>query len=669
MLKKFLSDKRGNLALTSAIALVPMMAAVAAAVDYSQISRHSANLQQALDASALATGKKLGTFQSSTQLADYSENFFYANIGHLDPNVVTFSYDDTNLSNGSTILLKASYNYPMMFGGFLGTDNYGLDVESLVKAGNDTLEIALVLDNSGSMRNNRIATAKTAAKGLVNQIHTAMAGSNHAEPVKFSLVPFAGHVNVGTNNSGAGWMDTTGISPVHNENLKWADDPRAIAQGDGRYKDSSGDWLTRFTLFDDMDRDGNGRPISWKGCVESRPYPYLTTDAPASVNTPKSMYVPVFAPDEPDDWDGEREQIEEEVTTPGGSVGGLYCNKIHPNKSRCKKWSDGHKPAIKDPGLHFTGAVPNVTRSLYDNNKKRKLSGGAPQGGWEVPPTTTSGTTTTEVVNGDQIDEEYYYNNYLDDDNNMPSGVLPRDPDHTGSGAEQNKRQDWTWKYKDQDSNTNNTWKGPNAGCTTDAITPLTTSKSTVLDAIDDMEADGSTNIPLGVAWGWRALSKGAPFTEGRLKGSADNVKIMIVMTDGNNTYYKPSDLDYYASNYNKSTYGSYGYTKSTTVHDEGRLFEGYSDNSPTHNGSGFREAMNEHMLATCTNAKNEGIKIYSVAFNVSNGSSVKTMLENCASTNPKTGAKHYFDATGSDALLSAFNAIGNDISNLRLAK
>jgi len=665
MLKKFLSDKRGNLALTSAIALVPMIAAVAAAVDYSQISRYSANLQQALDASALATGKKLGTFQSSTQLADYSEKFFYANIGRLDPNTVTFTYDDSNLSDGSTILLKASYNYPMLFGGFLGTDNYGLNVESLVKAGNDTLEIALVLDNSGSMRNSRIATAKVAAKGLVNQLHTAMAGSNHAEPVKFSLIPFAGHVNVGTNNSNAAWMDTTGISPVHNENLKWADDPRAIFQGDGRYKDSSGNWLTRFTLFDDMDRDGSGRPISWKGCVESRPYPYLTTDAPASEGTPKSMYVPVFAPDEPDDWDGDREQIEEVVTTPGSSTGGFYCTKKKKKKPVCKKWNDGHSG-----NYHSTGAAPNLNNAYYKDKKKRKkYNNGAPYGGYEVPPTTSGSTTTTQVVNGDWIDEEYYYNNYLDDDNNMPSGVLPMDPDHTGSGAEQNKRQNWTWKYKDQDSNTNNTWKGPNAGCTTNAITPLTTSKSTVLDAIDDMDADGSTNIPLGVAWGWRALSKGAPFTQGRAKNAEDNVKIMIVMTDGNNTYYKPSDLSGGASNYNKSTYGSYGYTKSTTVHDEGRLFEGYSDNTPSHNGTGFTNAMNEHMLATCTNAKNEGIRIYSVAFNVANNSSVKTILESCASTNPKTGEKQYFDATGSNALLSAFNAIGNDISNLRLAK
>lgn len=665
MLKKFLSDKRGNLALTSAIALVPMMAAVAAAVDYSQISRHTTNLQQALDASALATGKKLGTFQSSAQLAEYSEKFFYANIGHLDPSTVIFTYDDQNPGDGNTILLKASYNYPMFFGGFLGTDNYGLDVDSLVKAGNDTLEVALVLDNSGSMRNSRIAAAQTASIHLVQQLHTAMAGSNHATPIKFALVPFSGHVNVGSNNKNASWMDTTGASPVHHENLNWTDNPIAISQGDGTWKDSSGDWLTRFTLFDDMN-GGPGNPISWKGCVESRPYPYLTTDAAANVNTPETLFVPVFAPDEPDSYDGEREQVEEEVTTPGASTDGLFCKKIKSNLTQCRKWNDGHYG-----NNHSTGAAPNLILSLYNNSdrKRKKYNDGSPYGGWEVEPVVGPSTTTTQVVNGATINEDYYYNNYLDDNNNMPTSMLPRDPAHTGAGAEQNKRQDWTWKYKSQSSSTNHTWKGPNAGCTTPAITPLTASKSGMISAIGGMVADGSTNIPLGISWGWRALSKGAPFTEGRSAGTADNVKIMIVMTDGNNTYYKPSDLDYYSSNYNKSTYGSYGYTKSTTVHNEGRLFEGYSDNTPSHNGSGFTNAMNEHMLATCTNAKADGIKIYSVAFNVSDGSSVKTILESCASTNPKTGAKQYFDATGSNGLASAFNAIGNDISNLRIAQ
>jgi hypothetical protein len=181
------------------------------------------------------------------------------------------------------------------------------------------------------------------------------------------------------------------------------------------------------------------------------------------------------------------------------------------------------------------------------------------------------------------------------------------------------------------------------------------------------MRADGSTNIPLGVAWGWRALSHGAPFSQGRSSGTQNNLKIMIVMTDGNNTYYTPSN---WFSDYNKSTYGSYGYTKSTTSHDNGRLFKGFEGvNNPSHTSSNFTKAMDEHMLETCTNAKNDGVRIYTVAFNVANGSSVKAMLEACASVNAKSAKSQYFDATGEQQLISAFASIGADLSNLRIAQ
>ncbi len=663
MLKKFLSDKRGNLALTSAIALVPIFAAVAAAVDYSQISRHSANIQQALDAAALATAKKLGNSNTNSQLETYSRKFFLSNIGNIDRDRITFSYDDSNQPDGSTIRLNAHYSYKMLFGGILNSSEYSMDLKSIVKAGNDTLEIALVLDNSGSMRNSRIATQKTAAKALVNQLHAAMANSNHAEPIKFALVPFAGHVNVGSNKANASWMDTTGAAPIHHENLNWADNPIATDNGDGRWTDASGHWLTRFTLFDDM------RNESWKGCVEARPHPYNTNDAPASINTPDTLYVPVFAPDEPDDYTDEREQITQTVTIPGATTGALYCKIRSRWSNRCIKWNDNYRGNIHSSGVH-----PNLQWSLYRwrnwNTRKRKMSGGVPRGGYEFAGVTGPDTTETRIVDGPRINEEEYYNNYLDDDNNMPSGMLPRDPSVTGSGAEQNKRQDWTWKYLNQSSNTSSTWKGPNAGCTTNAITPLTTSKQTVLNAIDAMRADGSTNIPLGVAWGWRTLSHGEPFSQGRPSDTQDNVKIMIVMTDGNNTYYTPSSLGRWFSDYNKSYYGSYGYTKSTTSDPNGRLFKGFDAiNNPAHTRSNFQAAMDEHMLETCTNAKNDGVKIYTVAFNVANGSSVKTMLEACASTNPKTAQKQYFDASGQQQLLAAFATIGDDISNLRIAR
>ena len=54
--------------------------------------------------------------------------------------------------------------------------------------------------------------------------------------------------------------------------------------------------------------DTYGPFASWQGCVEARPYPYNVNDTPASGGTantgigfgdPATMFVPMFAPDEP----------------------------------------------------------------------------------------------------------------------------------------------------------------------------------------------------------------------------------------------------------------------------------------------------------------------------------------------------------------------------------
>ena len=87
---------------------------------------------------------------------------------------------------------------------------------------------------------------------------------------------------------------------------------------------------------------------------------------------------------------------------------------------------------------------------------------------------------------------------------------------------------------------------GPNASCTNTPITPLTDVSTTagqtsIKASIDAMSPDGATNVPEGMAWGWRVLSSGAPFTEGRPETEKGNDKVVIVLTDGANTYYTPS--------------------------------------------------------------------------------------------------------------------------------
>ena len=175
------------------------------------------------------------------------------------------------------------------------------------------------------------------------------------------------------------------------------------------------------------------------------------------------------------------------------------------------------------------------------------------------------------------------------------------------------------------------------------------------------MQARGSTNIPAGVAWGWRTLSPGAPFTQGRDYSVADNKKILIVMTDGNNTNYPITSSSY--SRRNRSFYNTWGHSENR------RIFDGFTAiANPNHDYTTFRRAMDEHLVETCDNAKAAGISIYSIAFDVPNGSSVKVMLENCAS-HDLSGNKQYFDAKNNAQLVSTFQAIAEQLADLAITK
>ena len=50
MIRRFLRDKRGNFAMLTAIAIVPIMGALALAVDYAEMSRQRQDTMNALDA-------------------------------------------------------------------------------------------------------------------------------------------------------------------------------------------------------------------------------------------------------------------------------------------------------------------------------------------------------------------------------------------------------------------------------------------------------------------------------------------------------------------------------------------------------------------------------------------------------------------------------------------
>ena len=76
---------------------------------------------------------------------------------------------------------------------------------------------------------------------------------------------------------------------------------------------------------------------------------------------------------------------------------------------------------------------------------------------------------------------------------------------------------------------------GPNAGCELAPLLRLSSDTASVKTAISKMVANGNTDIPFGLEWGWNVLSPVGPFADGKPYDDQEWEKYVVLMTDGNN--------------------------------------------------------------------------------------------------------------------------------------
>ncbi len=547
VLTRFGRDRHASVLPTFAIAAIPLIVAMGGVVDYTNAYDKQTIVQDAMDSAALAAGKKIGLLTMQELQADV-DAYYTANVIDkiADPPQLATSV------NLSTITLTTELHVPTYFLGMIGINEIIFPLKSQATLALGTLEVVMVLDNSGSMNtDNNIATLREAATDLTNTLYGLGATATKPDPVKVGLVPFAAAVNLGPqfkDDPGATWLDKTGIGTYHADSMD----------------DNTND-VNAFDLIDSMDG------ASWGGCVEMRPMPYDVSDAAASPATPDTMFVPMFSPDAPDNWT---------CSTSSCNYAGSFSNRRY---------------------------------------------NGAPTGGQS-------------------------YNNYLPDFDGSCSGTDNNWTCANGScsqGANEDVAYERTCKYDDEtprNVTVGGIPGGPNFMCTTTALTPLTTDQDGVLNSISAMIAQGATNLQAGLMWGWRVLSSSAPFTEGRDITFNDNQKILILMTDGFNTYYPNSRML-------RSWYGAWGYVS-----------EGHLGTTST-NQSYLIDQMNERTALACQNVKAARVTVYTVSFQVDDEDTL-AMMQACA-TDPSMA----YVSTSQEALLSAFSAIGDEITLLRISQ
>lgn len=211
-----------------------MLGAAGMALDYQRAVTIQTNMQEAADAALIAAVKLKSTRPSMTD-ADVrarAKAFFDSNMRNMS----SYSYSGFDVSYDPITM-----QYTLDFDSKIRTTllhavNFGKiepKVVSKAKLGRPPyLEVAMVLDNTGSMKDDgKLDDLKKAATNLVSTLY-----SSADADVKVALVPFAQYVSVGDDKEGAVWLD-------------------------------------------------DGSPgASFDGCVGSRGYPANTTDSDYAVN-------------------------------------------------------------------------------------------------------------------------------------------------------------------------------------------------------------------------------------------------------------------------------------------------------------------------------------------------------------------------------------------------
>lgn len=284
MIRRFSGSRAGNVAMMFGLAAIPFFAAGGLAVDYGRALQAKSKLSNALDATALAIGGQLNLTDAQIQAA--AQAFFNANYPSSEiaqPGALQIS------SSNTTVTIHVDAIVPTVMMNVVGIDYVPVHAEVEVMREMKGLEVALVLDTTGSMADSgKIQALKQAGHDLMD----ILCGSSCSTKLKVGVVPFAAAVRLDpTAAVNGGWIDTTGTA-----------------------RDAKAHFSTRFAYQIYAPLTGSPNTSyqmtrKWTGCVEARtnkktgsgitPYDYEVTDTAPTAGTPDSRWVPFFAPDEP----------------------------------------------------------------------------------------------------------------------------------------------------------------------------------------------------------------------------------------------------------------------------------------------------------------------------------------------------------------------------------
>ena len=301
-LRRLGGDQRGTVMAMVGLLVIPLFAAMGLAIDAGRGYMLRSKLSYAIDAAGLAGGRSFNTDLREADIAmffeaNFPDGYMGAQLAQGHP-LVTF--DDSN----NTITIEAQAVLPTSFMTVAGVSDLTVSARTVVQRELRGLELALVMDNTGSMRSGgKIDAMKNAATTLIEILYGSR---DEVENFWVALVPYAATVNIGNQHD---------------------------------------DWL------DDYDA-ADFAPTTWKGCVEARDYPNDSNDAlPATEGWTAFLWESTLEQFENPDYDPDETEYDENDS----ATWGQYLNGDN-------QWDpDGPEGDIRDENSwQNDGTGPNL---------------------------------------------------------------------------------------------------------------------------------------------------------------------------------------------------------------------------------------------------------------------------------------------------------------------
>jgi len=281
---RFDKDQHGNVAVLFAFSMVPLIGLLGGAVDVTRYQRHKVELLNAMDSAAIALVRHGPTNDADAD--DFVNRYVAAMMPgegrdhglHLD------RFDAVAIPGGYRVVANGTMDTAFL--PVVGIEEMPLKLETEVMATSGSYEVALALDNTGSMaERNKIGALKEAANHLIDILYQDAGAEDR---VKMALVPFTTAVNIRGEAFKSDWLD-----------------PKGLGLGTHRF-DAYDREVSRLDIFQALS-DGkvgpDGLPTAWKGCVEAREGD-LDVDDTAPGNDPVTRWTPYLSPDGSDNGGG-----------------------------------------------------------------------------------------------------------------------------------------------------------------------------------------------------------------------------------------------------------------------------------------------------------------------------------------------------------------------------